>query len=124
MRVSDPGAAAVANALLSHTSLARLDLSYNNIHNDGASALANAIKANKYLNYLNLSHNPISADGLKALIEAIKANEDLKEVALDGITLDRAMTAAMVTLAISRSVSFSLLLCVRLTDQSGPQAVL
>ena len=106
----DPGAVAIAGALAVHTSLSRLDLSYNNIHNDGAVALANAIRANKYLISLNLSFNPIAADGLKALVEAIKANEDLKEVMLDGIVMDRSLTAAFVSLELTRYESCLMLL--------------
>jgi len=71
------GAAALATALTTNTTLTTLDLYGNNIGAEGAAALATALTTNTILTTLNLCWNGIGAEGAAALARALTTNTSL-----------------------------------------------
>ena len=69
--VSDRGAAAIAQALLTNSSLRVLSLTACGITEDGAKRLANGLRRNKTLVRLNLTGNQIGDVGVLQLLRAI-----------------------------------------------------
>jgi len=70
-RLAAPHAKAVAAALDGNTTIAELDLSYNNIDDEGVAALADALRRNRALLRLDLRGNDIGAAGCAALASAL-----------------------------------------------------
>jgi Ran GTPase-activating protein (RanGAP) involved in mRNA processing and transport len=70
--------------LLSGTGLQRLDLDWNEIHDDGAKELATMLLDNAILESLNLASNAIGSDGAKALANALHSNQALTFLNLMG----------------------------------------
>ena len=69
-RLAAPHAKAVAAALDGNTTIAELDLSYNNIDDEGVAALADALRRNRALLRLDLRGNDAGAAGCAALASA------------------------------------------------------
>ena len=76
----DAGAAAIAEALKTNTTLERLELSGNAVDADGAAALADALASSTSLKILNLSDNYIGAAGALSLASALRQNQSLVEL--------------------------------------------
>lgn len=72
--LGDSGAAALAPAIASNTTVTQLDLSCNSIATSGSVALAGALSANAVLRALDLSANAVGDDGAVALAGAIAKN--------------------------------------------------
>ena len=89
------GAAVLAEALKKNTTLTRLRLSRNNLNAPGGAALAEALKKNTTLSWLDLSNNNLNAAGGAALAEALKMNTTLTELNLSGNDLNAAGGAAL-----------------------------
>ena len=70
-RLAAPHAKAVAAALDGNTTIAELDLSYNNIDDEGVAALADALRRNRALLRLDLRGNDVGAAGCAALASAL-----------------------------------------------------
>jgi Ran GTPase-activating protein (RanGAP) involved in mRNA processing and transport len=70
-RMSDFGAGAMAQALLSNATLTVLSLTNCNITHHGAEKLANGLRRNSTLTRLDLKHNSIGNRGLRAIVTAI-----------------------------------------------------
>ncbi|XP_066024648.1 NLR family CARD domain-containing protein 3-like isoform X2 [Pocillopora verrucosa] len=81
-RISDAGAACIAEAIKVNKTLTNLDLSWNDISAAGATCIAEAIKVNKTLTNLNLSKNDFSDAGATCIAEAIKVNKTLTNLNL------------------------------------------
>jgi Ran GTPase-activating protein (RanGAP) involved in mRNA processing and transport len=70
-RMSDFGAGALAQALLSNSTLTVLSLTNCNITHEGAEKLANGLRRNSTLTRLDLKRNLIGDRGLRAIVTAI-----------------------------------------------------
>ncbi|AZL16106.1 hypothetical protein [Rickettsiales endosymbiont of Stachyamoeba lipophora] len=80
--IGDMGAKTIAGYLKTNTTLASLNLSWNNIGAEGVQAIADALNTNKALRYLNLRHNSIGDAGAKDLADALKINKSLSSLNL------------------------------------------
>ena len=80
--IGDSGAAALAKAVEINSTLTRLDLSENRIGDSGAAALAKAVEINSTLTHLDLSQNRIGDSGAAALAKAVEINSTLKRLYL------------------------------------------
>ena len=76
----DAGAAAIAEALNTNTTLERLELSGNAVDAAGAAALAEALASSTSLKALNLSDNYVGAAGALSLASALRQNQSLVEL--------------------------------------------
>ena len=82
--IGHEGAAALAGALKTNTTLTTLNLLENNIGHEGAAALAGALKTNAALTTLILSwNNNIGDEGAAALAGALKTNTALTTLGLE-----------------------------------------
>lgn len=92
------GAARLAEALLSNSSLAALDLQDNAAGDAGAAGFAAALARNRALRHLNLSNNGVGPAGAAALAAPL-AGSALQELNLAGNALGpagaRALAAAL-----------------------------
>ena len=75
--IGDEGAAAIAEALKTNTTLTKLCLNTNNIGDEGARALYESLKSNSTLTTLNLSYNNISDEGAVAIANMLIENEEM-----------------------------------------------
>lgn len=83
-RISNQGAKALKEALMSNSSLQELDLSGNQIGNEGGVALAEALPFNGTLTGLNLSRNQLQDSAAFAFAEAlVGVNRILKTLLLE-----------------------------------------
>ena len=85
-RLAAPHAKAVAAALDANTTIAELDLSYNNIDDEGVAALADALRRNRALLRLDLRGNDVGAAGCAALASAL--SDPAGEAALTDLNLN------------------------------------
>ncbi|XP_063723252.1 leucine-rich repeat-containing protein 74A-like isoform X2 [Symsagittifera roscoffensis] len=85
------GAQAIAVALVTNTSVVKLDLSDNNIEEGGALAIAEMLKENFYIAELSLADNAIGEAGMTAVSEIMRSNPSLTTVCLSGCELDDSM---------------------------------
>ena len=88
-RIGDLGAKVVAKALMTNSSLKRLDLGDDagkqpcgRISDEGAKAIAKALTVNTALQEIDLSYNIIESEGGKALAKALKKNKTLLSINL------------------------------------------
>ncbi|XP_007490448.1 leucine-rich repeat-containing protein 74B [Monodelphis domestica] len=81
------GARALASALISNTSILKLNLSDNWLNDDGAVAIAGMLKENCFITDLDLSDNKLGAKGAKALCSALKENASIRQLRLSGSDL-------------------------------------
>lgn len=79
-RIGTEGAAAIANALRSNTSLESLSLRNNEIGSQGAAALSDALQHNSTLRRLDLSCNLIRNTGVIKIAKALSKNSTLKSL--------------------------------------------
>jgi hypothetical protein len=80
--IRSPGAKALANALVSNTSLRDLDLGFNLLRSSGAGLLAPALAASRSLEHLSLRRNELGPDGATQLADAIRENKSLRSLNL------------------------------------------
>ncbi|MEE6497280.1 hypothetical protein FKM82_002691 [Ascaphus truei] len=80
--LGDRGAAALAEALITNSSLTTLDLQSNSISNQGLSSLTRGLSCNRGLKHLNLRENSVSIEGARALAEALRRNRTLTHLDL------------------------------------------
>lgn len=88
-RVGDEGVALLCGGLtwteeFGGSSLRRLDLGWNCIHDQGAVDLANVLEADPTMEFINLSSNGIGCTGAQALCQALRSNGTLRELDLSG----------------------------------------
>ena len=81
-RIDDSGAAILAHAMATNSTVTRLSLSEIGISDSGAAALAKAVEINSTLTELNLSLNAIGDSGAAALGEAVEINSTLTQLRL------------------------------------------
>eukprot|EP00984_Skeletonema_dohrnii_P024350 scaffold13462_cov105-Skeletonema_dohrnii-CCMP3373.AAC.5 len=88
-RIGDLGAKVVAKALMTNSSLKRLDLGDDagkqpcgRISDEGAKAIAKALTVNTALQEIDLSYNIIESEGGTALAKALKKNKTLLSINL------------------------------------------
>jgi len=77
------GAKALVETLKTNTTLTSIELGNNNIGPEGAKALAKVLKTNTTLTIIKLNTNMIVDEGVKALAEALKTNTTLTKIDLD-----------------------------------------
>ncbi|XP_068700169.1 NLR family CARD domain-containing protein 3-like [Montipora foliosa] len=80
--IGDSGAAALAKAVEINSTLTELILDYNEIGDSGAAALAKAVEINSTLTRLTLDYNEIGDSGAAALAKAVEINSTLRELDL------------------------------------------
>ncbi|XP_068700180.1 NLR family CARD domain-containing protein 3-like isoform X2 [Montipora foliosa] len=81
-QIGDSGAAILAHAMATNTTVTELDLLGNGIGDSGAAALAEAVEINSTLTHLYLSGNGISDPGAAALAKAVEINSTLTHLNL------------------------------------------
>ena len=81
-QIGDSGAAILAHAMATNSTLTHLNLSYSGIGDSGAAALAKAVEINSTLTRLNLFDNRIGDSGAAALAKAVEINSTLTELNL------------------------------------------
>ncbi|XP_068732911.1 protein NLRC3-like [Montipora capricornis] len=81
-RIGDGGAAILADAMATNSTVTLLDLSFNEVGDSGAAALAKAIEVNSTLTELDLSRNRIGISGADALAKAMRSNSTLTSLDL------------------------------------------
>ena len=80
--IGDSGAAALAKAVEINSKLTYLCLFHNRIGDSAAAALAKAVEINSTLTWLNLSYNGIGDSGAAALAKAVEINSTLTHLSL------------------------------------------
>ena len=80
--IDDIGAAAIAQALASNSSLTKLDLSSNRLGNIGAASIAQALSFNSSLTTLDLRSNRLGNLGAASISQALSSNSTLTELNL------------------------------------------
>ena len=93
--IGDSGAAALAKAVEINSSLTGLYLASNKIGDSGAAALAKAVEINSTLTKLHLSDNKIGDSGAAALAKAVEINSTLTELYLHFNEIGDSGTAAL-----------------------------
>ncbi|XP_068734584.1 uncharacterized protein [Montipora capricornis] len=93
--IGDLGVAALAKAVEINSTLTELDLSGNRIGNSGAAAVAKAVKINSTLTELHLSGNGIGDSGAAALAKAVEINSTLDTLGLSGNGIGDSGAAAL-----------------------------
>ncbi|CAE7855912.1 NLRC3 [Symbiodinium necroappetens] len=83
-QIGDAGAQALAEAIRITASIESIDLEYNKIGDVGAQALAEATKSSSSLTWIKLGGNKIGDVGAQALAEVIEARSSMTEVDLEG----------------------------------------
>ena len=78
--IHDDGAIAISNSLKYNISLQQLNMSKNNITSEGAMYIAEAIQVNSTLEKLDLSSNAISNDGATTISDSLQLNSSLLEL--------------------------------------------
>eukprot|EP01012_Entosiphon_sulcatum_P056480 TRINITY_DN80153_c0_g1_i1.p1 TRINITY_DN80153_c0_g1~~TRINITY_DN80153_c0_g1_i1.p1 ORF type:complete len:686 (-),score=140.58 TRINITY_DN80153_c0_g1_i1:71-2128(-) len=98
--IADEGVSALAEALVSNTSLTHLELADNDITEEGCVALCVALHSNSTLKVLNLSRNKLKDEGACALATTLETNLSIShlEIASSRIA-DRGVIALGVALA-------------------------
>ncbi|XP_068956897.1 leucine-rich repeat-containing protein 74B [Petaurus breviceps papuanus] len=81
------GARALASALMSNTSILKLNLSDNWLNEEGAAAIAGMLKENCFIADLDLSDNKLGVKGAKALCAALKENASVRRLRMSGSDL-------------------------------------
>lgn len=117
--IGDIGAATLAEAMQSNSTICALHLDNNQIGDSGAAALANALHANNTLTALILSNNPsLGVAAFSALGDALRVNQSLRRLDLDYNPLagDDGCAALVIGLAESVSLEVLQLDCVRCGD--------
>ncbi|XP_068687262.1 NLR family CARD domain-containing protein 3-like isoform X2 [Montipora foliosa] len=94
-QIGDSGAAILANAMATNSTVTELNLKYNEIGDSGAAALAKAVEINSTLTTLNLSYNKIGASGAAALAKAVESNSTLTELDLSANEIGDSGAAAL-----------------------------
>ena len=93
--MGDSGAAALAKAVEINSTLTRLNVANNRIGDSGAVALAKAVEINSTLTELHLSHNGIGDSGAAALAKAVEINSTVTELDLFGNGMGDSGAAAL-----------------------------
>ncbi|XP_068687306.1 protein NLRC3-like isoform X2 [Montipora foliosa] len=94
-RIDDSGAATLADAMATNSTVTLLYLSFNEIGDSGAAALAKAVEINSTLTELVLSRNRISDSGAAALAKAVEINSTLTKLYLSGNGIGDSGSAAL-----------------------------
>ena len=81
-QIGDSGAAILAHAMATNSTLTRLDLSGSGIGDSGAAALAKAVEINSTLTHLYLSYNRIGDSGAAELAKAVEINSTVTRLDL------------------------------------------
>ncbi|XP_074062667.1 leucine-rich repeat-containing protein 74B isoform X3 [Macrotis lagotis] len=81
------GARALASALMTNTSITKLNLSDNWLNEEGAAAIAGMLKENCFITDLDLSDNKVGAKGAKPLCAALKVNTSVRRLRISGSEL-------------------------------------
>ncbi|XP_068700158.1 protein NLRC3-like isoform X2 [Montipora foliosa] len=81
-QIGDSGAAILAHAMATNSTVTKLDLAANGIGDSGAAALAKAVEINSKLTYLYLFQNRIGDSGAAALAKAVEINSTLTKLDL------------------------------------------
>ncbi|CAF2070889.1 unnamed protein product [Rotaria magnacalcarata] len=91
-RITDVGAAFLAQALQQNQTVIKLGLAWNKIGDTGAKYLAEALRNNTTLNKLDLWGNEITENGVHYLFEALQYNRVLLELEVGAVLVKRAMS--------------------------------
>ena len=94
-QMGDGGAAILAHAMATNSTLTKLYLSGNGIGDTGAAALAKAVEINSTLTELYLSGNGIGDTGTAALAKAVEINSMLATLGLSGNGIGDSGAAAL-----------------------------
>ncbi|XP_068686712.1 NLR family CARD domain-containing protein 3-like [Montipora foliosa] len=94
-QMGDSGAAILAHAMATNSTLTKLYLSGNGIGDTGAAALAKAVEINSTLTELYLSGNGIGDTGAAALAKAVEINSTLTTLGLSGNGIGDSGAAAL-----------------------------
>ena len=81
-RIDDSGAAILAHAMATNSTVTEMDLLGNGIGDSGAAALAKAVEINSTLTHLNLYDSRIGDSGAAALAKAVEINSTLTDLNL------------------------------------------
>ncbi|XP_068734574.1 NLR family CARD domain-containing protein 3-like [Montipora capricornis] len=109
--MGDSGAAILAHAMATNSTLTKLYLSGNGIGDTGAAALAKAVEINSTLTELYLSGNRIGDTGAAALAKAVEINSMLATLGLPGNGIGESGAAALAKAVEINSTLTELNLC-------------
>ena len=85
--IGDVGAAALAEALRTNTTLQTINLKNNEIGAAAAAALAEALRTNTTLQIMNLQYNGFGLEGVESLAHALENNFSLQNLGFDSYKL-------------------------------------
>ena len=94
-QIGDSGAAILAHAMATNSTVTEMNLLGNGIGDSGAAALAKAVEINSTLTQLYLSRNRIGHSGAAALAKAVEINSTLTELDLFGNEIGDSGAAAL-----------------------------
>ncbi|XP_068700177.1 NLR family CARD domain-containing protein 3-like isoform X2 [Montipora foliosa] len=121
--IGESGVAALAKAVEINSTLTRLHLSHNGIGDSGAAALAKAVEINSTLTELDLPYNRIGYSGAAALAKAVEINSTLTELDLSGNGIGDSGAAALAKAVEINSTLTELYLRVNRIGDSGAAAL-
>ena len=122
-RIDVSGAAILAHAMATNSTVTELHLYGNGIGDSGAAALAKAVEINSTLTRLYLSHNRIGHSGAAALAKAVEINSTLTELGLFGNGIGDSGAAALAKAVEINSTLTHLNLCGNGIGVSGAAAL-